>query len=49
VLEDGGRSDERTVRGTPDEVAMGANRLLLNPVCRHAEQVETLAAIVGLS
>jgi hypothetical protein len=28
---------------------MGANHLLLNPVCRHAEQVEALAKIVGLA
>ncbi|HWN53959.1 MAG TPA: LLM class flavin-dependent oxidoreductase, partial [Methylomirabilota bacterium] len=27
-------------------VALGANHLLLNPVCRYAEQVEALAAIV---
>jgi len=26
---------------------MGANHLLLNPVCRHAEQLEALAKIVG--
>jgi probable F420-dependent oxidoreductase len=45
------------VHGTPAQVrerlealvAMGANHLLLNPVCRHAEQVEALAAAVGLS
>jgi hypothetical protein len=30
-------------------VAMGANHLLLNPVCRHVEQLEALAAVVGLS
>jgi hypothetical protein len=30
-------------------VRMGANHLLLNPVCRHAEQLEALAAVVGLS
>ena len=30
-------------------VAAGANHLLLNPVCRYAEQVEALAALVGLS
>jgi probable F420-dependent oxidoreductase len=43
--------------GTPDQVkarleeivAMGANHLLLNPVTRYAEQVETLARIVGLA
>jgi len=27
---------------------MGANHLLLNPVSRHAEQVEALAEVVGL-
>ena len=30
-------------------VAMGANHLLLNPVARYTEQVETLAEVVGLS
>ena len=30
-------------------VAAGANHLLLNPVCRHAEQLEALAAVVGLT
>ena len=30
-------------------VAMGANHLLLNPVCRHTEQLEALATVVGLS
>ena len=30
-------------------VAMGANHLLLNPVCRHVEQLDALAAVVGLS
>jgi hypothetical protein len=30
-------------------VRMGANHLLLNPVCRHTEQLEALAAVVGLS
>jgi hypothetical protein len=29
-------------------VEMGANHLLLNPVCRYAEQVEALAEVVGL-
>jgi alkanesulfonate monooxygenase SsuD/methylene tetrahydromethanopterin reductase-like flavin-dependent oxidoreductase (luciferase family) len=45
------------VHGTPEQVRerleqlveMGANHLLLNPVCRHAEQVEALAKIVGLA
>ena len=30
-------------------IALGANHLLLNPVSRHAEQVEALAEVVGLS
>ena len=50
-------TDASGVHGTPslvrerleELVAMGANHLLLNPVCRHAEQVEALAAIVGLA
>jgi len=50
-------TDASGVHGTPEQVrerlhelvGMGANHLLLNPVCRHAEQVEALAAIVGLS
>ena len=38
------------VRGRVEElIAAGANHLLLNPVCRHTEQVEALAGIVGLS
>jgi probable F420-dependent oxidoreductase len=44
------------IHGTPEQVkarleevvAMGANHLLLNPVSRHAEQVEALAEVVGL-
>ncbi|HTT78829.1 MAG TPA: LLM class flavin-dependent oxidoreductase [Stellaceae bacterium] len=44
------------LHGTPEQVrerleeiiAMGANHLLLNPVSRHAEQVEALAELVGL-
>src|SRR5919108_6518535 len=50
-------ADASGIHGTPGQVrerlealaAMGANHLLLNPVCRHAEQVEALAAVVGLS
>jgi probable F420-dependent oxidoreductase len=50
-------TDASGVHGTPEQVrerlekliAMGANHLLLNPVCRYEEQVETLAAVVGLS
>jgi hypothetical protein len=30
-------------------VAMGANHLLLNPVCRHGEQLEALAALAGFA
>ncbi len=49
-------TDASGVHGTPEQVrgrleelvAMGANHLLLNPVSRHAEQVEALAAVVGL-
>ncbi len=45
------------VYGTPAQVreklealvAMGANHLLLNPVSRHAEQVEAVAEVVGLA
>src|SRR5262249_38135526 len=44
------------VYGTPEQarerleelVAAGASHLLLNPVCRHTEQLEALASIVGL-
>jgi probable F420-dependent oxidoreductase len=50
-------ADASGVHGTPTQVkarleelaALGANHLLLNPVCRHAEQLETLAGIVGLT
>jgi probable F420-dependent oxidoreductase len=50
-------TDASGVHGTPEQVrerlealvALGANHLLLNPVCRHAEQLEALAAVVGLS
>jgi probable F420-dependent oxidoreductase len=50
-------TDASGVHGTPEQVreqlealvAMGANHLLLNPVCRHAEQLEAVAAVVGLS
>jgi probable F420-dependent oxidoreductase len=50
------RADESGIHGTPEQlrarieelVAMGANHLLLNPVCRYAEQLETLAEVVGL-
>jgi probable F420-dependent oxidoreductase len=50
-------TDASGVHGTPEQVrerleelvAMGANHLLLNPVCRYGEQLEALAAVVGLS
>jgi probable F420-dependent oxidoreductase len=50
-------TDASGVHGTPEQVrerlealvAMGANHLLLNPVCRYAEQLEALAAVAGLS
>jgi probable F420-dependent oxidoreductase len=50
-------TDASGIHGTPEQVrarleevaAMGASHLLLNPVSRYAEQVEALAAVVGLS
>jgi probable F420-dependent oxidoreductase len=50
-------TDASGIHGTPEVVRerleemveMGANHLLLNPVSRHAEQVEALAAIAGLA
>ena len=50
-------TDASGIHGTPEQVrgrleelvAMGANHLLLNPVSRHAEQVEALAAVAGLA
>jgi len=50
-------TDASGIHGTPEQVraqleevvAMGANHLLLNPVSRHAEQVEALAQVIGLS
>ena len=50
-------ADASGVHGTPDGVrerleamvAMGATHLLLNPVCRYAEQVEALAAVARLA
>jgi probable F420-dependent oxidoreductase len=50
-------TDAAGIHGTPAQVreqlealvTMGANHLLLNPVCRHVEQLEVLAAVVGLS
>jgi len=50
-------ADTSGIHGTPEQLrarveellATGANHLLLNPVCRHAEQLEALAKVVGLS
>ena len=50
------RADGSGIHGTPEQVRarieelveMGASHLLLNPVCRYAEQVEALAEVVGL-
>lgn len=50
-------TDASGIHGTPEQVrerlealvAMGANHLLLNPVARHAEQLEALATVVGLA
>ena len=49
-------ADASGIHGTPEQlrarieelVATGANHLVLNPVCRHAEQLEALAEVVGL-
>ena len=50
-------TDASGIHGTPERVrerleelvGMGANHLLLNPVSRYAEQLEALAAVVGLA
>ena len=50
-------ADASGIHGTPEQVreqlqglvALGANHLLLNPVSRHSEQLETLAAVVGFA
>ena len=50
-------TDASGVHGTPEQVRQqleelvdkGASHLLLNPVCRYAEQVDALAATVGLT
>jgi probable F420-dependent oxidoreductase len=50
-------TDSSGIHGTPEQVrarleemvTFGANHLLLNPVGRHAEQLEALAEVVGLS
>jgi probable F420-dependent oxidoreductase len=57
VYHNPGGTDTSGLHGTPEHVAerlealidMGANHLLLNPVCRHAEQLEALAAVVGFA
>ena len=49
-------ADASGIHGTPEQlrarieemIATGANHLLLNPVCRHAEQLEALAEVMGL-
>jgi probable F420-dependent oxidoreductase len=49
-------TDSSGIHGTPEQlrarieelVATGANHLLLNPVCRYAEQLEALAMVTGL-
>jgi probable F420-dependent oxidoreductase len=49
-------ADASGIHGTPEQlraridelIAKGANHLLLNPVCRYAEQLEALAEVVGL-
>ena len=49
-------ADASGIHGSPEQlrarieelVATGANHLLLNPVCRYAEQLEALAEVVGL-
>jgi alkanesulfonate monooxygenase SsuD/methylene tetrahydromethanopterin reductase-like flavin-dependent oxidoreductase (luciferase family) len=49
-------TDASGIYGTPEQVrarieeliATGINHLLLNPVCRYAEQLEALGEVVGL-
>ena len=49
-------ADASGIHGTPEQlrtrieelVATGANHVLLNPVCRYADQLEALAEVVGL-
>jgi len=49
-------TDSSGIHGTPEQlrarieelVSTGANHLLLNPVCRYAEQLEALAEVTGL-
>jgi alkanesulfonate monooxygenase SsuD/methylene tetrahydromethanopterin reductase-like flavin-dependent oxidoreductase (luciferase family) len=50
-------TDASGIHGTPEQVrerleelvAAGANHLLLNPISRHAEQLEAVAELVGLT
>jgi probable F420-dependent oxidoreductase len=57
VYHNPGGTDTSGVHGTPAQVrerleelaGMGASHLLLNPVCRYAEQLEALAEVVGLA
>jgi alkanesulfonate monooxygenase SsuD/methylene tetrahydromethanopterin reductase-like flavin-dependent oxidoreductase (luciferase family) len=50
-------TDASGIHGTPQQVrdrleelvAAGADHLLLNPVARHAEQLEALASVVGFA
>ena len=50
-------TDASGIRGTPEQVrerledlvAAGANHLLLNPISRHAEQLEAVAELAGLN
>jgi probable F420-dependent oxidoreductase len=57
VYHNPGATDVSGIHGTPEQlrarieelVATGANHLLLNPVCRYAEQLEALSEIVGFS
>ena len=49
--------DASGIHGTPEQVrerleelvAAGANHLLLNPISRHAEQLEAVAELAGLT
>jgi len=57
VYHDPNGADASGIHGTPEQVrdrleeliGMGANHLMLNPISRHAEQLEVLADVVGLS
>ena len=56
VYHDPPGTDASGIHGTPEQVrerleelvAVGANHLLLNPISRHAEQLEAVAELVGL-